>query len=296
MRIIAAAFAVLMLSHQGAFAETRIALVIGNGAYEEGPLDNPPRDAELMAETLRDLDFAVTFEKNVDQRTMKRLIAAFGDRLRETSDAVAFFYYSGHGMQVKGRNYMIPVDARIHDEPDVEIDGVSAWRVLTNMEYAQTTMNVVVLDACRNNPFEKRFKSPQEGVGLAPMQAPAGTLIAYATAPGDVADPGPRGGGTVPSPKPWPTSFAPRPPLSSVFSTASQARSTSGPAENSGLISKLRSSLHSRSSDPLRPRNSGLRPRTSRWSSRPVVGSTCVPAPARSSRAPAGSRAISWSR
>lgn len=186
--------AVLMLSLQGALAQTRIALVIGNGAYEEGPLDNPPRDAELMAETLRDLDFAVTFEKNVDQRTMKRLIAAFGDRLRETSDAVAFFYYSGHGMQVKGRNYMIPVDARINDEPDVEIDGVPAWSVLTNMEHSPTTMNIVVLDACRNNPFEKRFKSPQEGIGLAPMQAPAGTLVAYATAPGDVADPGPRGG------------------------------------------------------------------------------------------------------
>lgn len=193
-RIAAVALALLMLSLQGAFAETRIALVIGNGAYEEGPLDNPPRDAELMAETLRALDFAVTFEKNVDQRTMKRLIAGFGDRLRETSDAMAFFYYSGHGMQVKGRNYMIPVDARINDEPDVEIDGVAAWSVLTNMEYAQTRMNIVVLDACRNNPFEKRFKSPQEGTGLAPMPAPAGTLIAYATAPGDVADPGPRGG------------------------------------------------------------------------------------------------------
>jgi hypothetical protein len=147
-----------------------------------------------MAETLRFLGFNVAIEKDAPKDKMKRMIAAFGDRLKETSDAIAFFYFSGHGMQVDGRNYMIPVDAEINDETDVEVDGIEAWSALTRMEYGQTKMNIVVLDACRNNPYEKRFKSPRDGIGLAPMRAPAGTLIAYATAPGDVADAGPKGG------------------------------------------------------------------------------------------------------
>lgn len=193
-RFIGAAVTMVLIFSQSAPAEERIALVIGNGSYEEAPLDSPPRDAELMAETLRSLDFAVTVKQDADQKTMKRLIREFGKRLKKASDAVGFFYYSGHGMQVKGRNYMIPVDAIIEDEPDVLLEGVRADSVLVRMEYAGATLNIVVLDACRNNPFEKRFKSPGEGTGLATMPAPAGTLIAYATAPGDVASPGPKGG------------------------------------------------------------------------------------------------------
>jgi peptidoglycan-associated lipoprotein len=190
----AAGLVMSLLCLDTALAETRVALVIGNGAYQEGTLDNPPRDAELIAEALRGLDFDVTIENDLSQNTMRRLIQAFGDRLKKVSDAFGFFYYSGHGMQVKGLNYMIPIDASINDEPDVEIYGVPIWSVLTRMEYARTRMSIIVLDACRNNPFEKRFKSPQEGIGLSPMRAPPATLIAYATAPGDVADPGPRGG------------------------------------------------------------------------------------------------------
>ncbi len=184
----------LLLLADGALAETRIALVIGNGAYPEAPLDSSPRDAALMAGTLDRLGFDVITDTDVDWKRMRRLIDEFGQRLREASDAVGFFYYSGHGMQVRGRNYMIPIDAEIADEPDVQINGVGAWSVLLRMEHAGTRMNIIVLDACRNNPFEKRFKNPGEGTGLAPMQAPPGTLIAYATAPGGVADPGPIGG------------------------------------------------------------------------------------------------------
>lgn len=183
-----------MLLPEYALAEQRIALVIGNGAYADAPLDNPPRDAELMATALRNLDFAVILQQDVDRKAMKKLIREFGERLKKTTDAVGLFYFSGHGMQVNGRNYMIPVDAVINDAPDVEDDGVLAGSVLARMEYAGAKISIVVLDACRNNPFEKRFKVPGDGKGLAPMQAPAGTLIAYATAPGDVADPGPKGG------------------------------------------------------------------------------------------------------
>jgi len=191
--IVVLAISLMIISREGS-AENRIALVIGNGAYEDARLDNPQREAALMANTLRNLGFDVLIDTDVDQRGMRRLIRNFGDRLKDASDTIAFFYFSGHGMRVNGRNYMIPVDAVIDDESDVEVDGVLAWSVLSRMEYANSAMNIVVLDACRNNPYEKRFRSPQEDVGLAPMQAPAGTLIAYATAPGDVADAGPKGG------------------------------------------------------------------------------------------------------
>ncbi len=195
MRIIILACTVLMLSLQGGFAQTRIALVIGNGAYKgEAYLDSPPRDAELMTKTLRDLGFAVTVKTNVDRRTMETSIREFGQRLKKATGAVGFFYYSGHGMQVNGRNYIIPVGATIEIEPDAEYQAVPASYVTSVMEYAGTIVNIVVLDACRNNPFEKRFKSLQASKGLAVMPAPAGTLIAYATAPGGVASPGRTGG------------------------------------------------------------------------------------------------------
>ena len=178
-------FLVLFCLLQEARAESRIALVIGNGAYGANPLGDPPNDAQLIVDTLKSLDFEVIGYIDVNQKEMKRLIRDFARRLKSQSDAVGLFYYSGHGMQVEGRNYMIPVGANILDESDVSIEGVGVDEVLTRMQYAQNAMNFIILDACRDNPFEKRFKSGKKGLGR--MDAPKGSLIAFAAEPHKVA-------------------------------------------------------------------------------------------------------------
>jgi uncharacterized caspase-like protein len=170
-----------------ASAGKRIALVIGNGAYTKAPpLKNPPNDARDMAATLRALGFDVTNGINVNQRDMKRLIREFGQKLKAGGSGL--FYYAGHGVQSKGRNYLIPVDADIQSEAEVEDAGVDASLVLNYMDDAQNVLNIVILDACRNNPFSRSFRSASDG--LAQVDAPTGTLIAYATAPGRVASDG----------------------------------------------------------------------------------------------------------
>jgi len=165
----------------------RIALVIGNGAYASAPpLKNPPNDARDMAATLKTLGFDVMSGVNVNQRDMKRLIREFGLKLKNGGSGL--FYYAGHGVQSKGRNYLIPVDANIQSEAEVEDSGVDAALVLNFMDDAQNGLNIVILDACRNNPFARSFRSANDG--LAQVDAPTGTLIAYATAPGRVASDG----------------------------------------------------------------------------------------------------------
>ena len=162
----------------------RVALVIGNGAYTAAPpLKNPPNDARDMAATLKVLGFDVTSSVNANQRDMKRLIREFGQKLKAGGSGL--FYYAGHGVQSKGRNYMIPVDADIKNEAEVEDTSVDMNLVLNFMDDAQNGLNIVILDACRNNPFAKSFRSATGG--LAQVDAPTGTLIAYATAPGSVA-------------------------------------------------------------------------------------------------------------
>jgi len=163
--------------------ERRLALVVGNSDYAVSPLRNPANDAKDLAEALRGVGFEVTLLLNGDQGQMKRAIDDFGIALRE--GGVGLFYYSGHGMQVGGRNYMIPVGARIDAERMVEYNAVDAGRVLGNMEVAGNGMNILILDACRNNPFARSFRSAAQG--LATMDAPQGTFISYATAPGTVA-------------------------------------------------------------------------------------------------------------
>jgi len=168
-------------------ASKRLALVIGNGAYTSAPpLKNPPNDARDMAASLRTLGFDVTSGINVNQKDMKRLIRDFGLKLKGGGSGL--FYYAGHGVQSKGRNYLIPVDAEIQSEAEVEDSGVDASLVLNYMDDAQNGLNIVILDACRNNPFARSFRSANDG--LAQVDAPTGTLIAYATAPGRVASDG----------------------------------------------------------------------------------------------------------
>jgi uncharacterized caspase-like protein len=173
-------------------AEKRVALVIGNGRYESAPLKNPPNDARLMGQSLRTLGFEVIEFTDSDQRTMKLAIEDFGRKIQDAD--VALFYFAGHGMQIAGRNYLIPIGANINAEGEVDIESVDVARVLAKMEVARTRVNLVILDACRNNPFSRSFRSQERG--LAFVQAPTGTLIAYATAPGDVAADGAGDNGT----------------------------------------------------------------------------------------------------
>lgn len=164
----------------------RRALIIGNATYRVSPLENPVNDATAMAETLRQAGFEVTLLKNATLREMVDAARTFGQSLQR--DGVALFYYAGHGLQVKGENYLVPVDANIQAEGEVEFETMHIGRVLTTIEEAHTAVNLVILDACRDNPFRKAGRSL--GRGLAPVQAAHGTLIAYATAPGEVAEDG----------------------------------------------------------------------------------------------------------
>ncbi len=163
--------------------EKRQALVIGNSSYAASPLKNPVNDATDIATALKKRGFKVQLLRNADQRQMENAIQSFGKGLR--AGGVGLFYYAGHGIQYSGRNYLIPINARIESESDVKYDAVDAGRVLGKMEDAGNDINIVILDACRNNPFARSFRSAEQG--LARMDAPTGSLVAYATAPGSVA-------------------------------------------------------------------------------------------------------------
>ena len=166
--------------------QRKLALVIGNAEYLIGPLDNPVNDARLIGTTLKSLGFEVYIQENADQKTMKRAIRDFGGKLESAGeDAVGFFYFSGHGLQSEGENYLSPIGAEIRSEADVAIEMVSANSILKQMEFARNGLNIVVLDACRTNPYSRGFRSAQNG--LANMDAPTGSILAYATAPGTVA-------------------------------------------------------------------------------------------------------------
>lgn len=164
----------------------RTALVIGNAHYDEKPLKNPVNDAKSIAQALNDLGFDVTLYVDATERQLKDAIRKYGNTLKERG-GVGLFYYAGHGMQADGHNYLLPVDAKIQKEQDVEFESVNLGRLLGELEYAENVLNILILDACRDNPFEAKFRSNGDG-GLAPIYSmPVGTFIAYATAPGAVA-------------------------------------------------------------------------------------------------------------
>jgi PQQ-dependent catabolism-associated CXXCW motif protein len=166
-----------------ASTEQRVALVVGNSSYLMGPLKNPVNDAEDMAKVLPTLGFRVTLLRNATHQQMVEAINAFGRELK--NGGVGLFYYAGHGVQSRGRNYLIPVNARIEAESQLEFDTVDANRVLAAMDDAGNRVNLVILDACRDNPFARSFRSASQG--LAQMEAAQGTYIAFATGPGSVA-------------------------------------------------------------------------------------------------------------
>ncbi len=173
----------IILIPESSFASNRIALVIGNKDYKVSPLKNPVNDAKAMARVLRACDFEVIIKTNANHRTMERAIRDFGKKFDKGSTGL--FYYAGHGMQVKGRNYLVPIGAQIESQGDVQFETVDAGLVLAKMEDARNSLNIVILDACRNNPFSRGFRSSSPG--LARMDAPTGSIVAYATAPGKLA-------------------------------------------------------------------------------------------------------------
>ncbi|ACS80165.1 caspase family protein [Maridesulfovibrio salexigens] len=160
----------------------RVALVIGNSAYKTSPLPNPVNDARDIAASLPSLGFEVMLVQNAGLREMEEAINSFS---KKAHDAVAFFFFAGHGLQLDGENYLVPIDADMDDEGDVRYESVSAGRVMDNLRYADSNLNIVVLDACRDNPFARSFRSKTRG--LARLSAPRGSIIAFSTAPGDVA-------------------------------------------------------------------------------------------------------------
>ncbi|WP_299044449.1 caspase family protein [uncultured Tateyamaria sp.] len=187
MRILSLLLFVLAGLAPAAWAEERIALIIGNSQYSSvAPLNNAVNDAEIMSETLRAVGFDVTLVVNSTQIDLKRAIAQFGRRLRAGGrDTVGLFYYAGHGVQSFGSNYLLPVDASLSDAADLDLVAFEASSVLRQMASARNRTNIVILDACRNNPFEDIADLNDNG--LAEMKAPTGTYLAYATAPGAVA-------------------------------------------------------------------------------------------------------------
>ncbi|WP_420416365.1 caspase family protein [Pacificispira sp.] len=180
---------IFLSTPQVAVAEQRLALVIGNGKYAVGPLDNPSRDAELMAKVLSGSGFQVTHLSDLTYREFQRAVVQFGRNLQAAgNDTVGMFYYAGHAVQANGDNYLIPVDADISDQLDLEIQTLQVATLMRSLDAAGNRLNLVVLDACRNNPFKSISRSA--GRGLAKVDAPFGTLLAYSTSPGDVAEDG----------------------------------------------------------------------------------------------------------
>lgn len=170
-----------------ALADPRIALVIGNSAYGSvTALDNPANDSRLISTKLEKMGFEVRLLTDSTQVEMKRAIAQFGRDLRKGGDqSVGLFFYAGHGVQSFGSNYLLPVDVSLSDPADLDLMAVEARSVLHQMASARNKTNIVILDACRNNPFEDL--ADMDDNGLAEMKAPTGTFLAYATDPGGVA-------------------------------------------------------------------------------------------------------------
>jgi hypothetical protein len=169
-------------------SENRVALVIGNGNYLNGGLKNPINDAKLMASELEKAGFRVFINTDSDLVTMKESIREFGNELKR-NPGVGLFYYAGHGLQNKGVNYLVPVNADIQHAYDIEDECMRADRVLRMMELYQNPLNIVILDACRNNPYTSDFRSMDRGLAQ-PQTAPTGSIIAFATAPGKTASDG----------------------------------------------------------------------------------------------------------
>ena len=185
--LVAAVVCFLSLPASAVDGERRLALVIGNNAYATQPLDNAINDSREMAKALQSVGFEVIRKENLGAREFRATLRDFAKRV-QIEEGIALVYYAGHGVQISGRNYLVPVDAALRDEDEVKDESVDIDDTfLSRIEKSRKRLTMVVLDACRNNPF-RRGRSG--GGGLATMDAPRGTLIAFATSPGKTADDG----------------------------------------------------------------------------------------------------------
>src|SRR5688572_6412449 len=171
------AAALVLAASPGAWAAERVAVLIGNNNYASTPLRNAVNDAKDLGEPLKELGFHVIVRENASRRDMIEAIREFDKALEGAS--AALFFYAGHAMQFKDRNYLIPIDAAMGSEEDVTFFSVEVSQIFDRMDRARTRFNFIILDACRDNPFAASFKT--SSAGLAQMSSPSGTLIAYAT-------------------------------------------------------------------------------------------------------------------
>lgn len=186
-------------------AGRRIALVIGNGAYKSAPLKNPVGDAEAVAASLRQLGYEVVLRRDTG---LFDLIEALRDfSVRASGAAVRLLFYAGHGIQARGRNYLLPVDAEPQSEDEMPAKAADVGEFIDRLSALKQGLNIVVLDACRVNPFAGGVIVGPDGrrlkfrgltpTGLAPLDAPVGTLVAFSTAPNGVALDGPVGAHSI---------------------------------------------------------------------------------------------------
>ncbi len=225
-------------------ADERHALVIGNAAYEEvHKLSNPTRDAQDMARKLTEIGFKVSMRLDLDKTAMNRAVADFYRSIGDL-DAMTLLFYAGHAMQLRGHNYLIPITAKLERQADLPRNTLTLQYVFDHMRKAGTRQNVVVLDACRDNPYKERRNGGLGTLagGLAPVEAPPGTLIAYATEPGSYAADGTGRNGTYT--KHILRHIAEQLPIETVFKRVRQgvARETDGdqiPWEHSSLFGPL---------------------------------------------------------
>jgi len=188
--------AIFLLSATAFSAEAakRVALIIGTDAYVTLPkLANAATDAKGMSKKLRALGFDVILEVNAGRRAIGRALDAFENRLQDAE--VGLVFYAGHGIQARGRNWLIPADAKVETESDLRFEGIGADEFLRAMERAGTKLNIVILDACRDNPLPRRSRSATRGLTVPVIPAGIkGTAIVYSAAPGQTAEDGPSGG------------------------------------------------------------------------------------------------------
>ena len=165
----------------------RVALVIGNSKYPDSPLTNPLNDANAMGKELKVLGFDTQILLDSNLKDLGSAIQTYSGRIAK-SKAIGLFYYAGHGVQLAWRNYLIPVDANIDRVDDIPRQTFELNKMLLALNKAQNPMNIIILDACRDNPFGKKL--PTEQKGLSQFDAPNNSLLCYATAPGNVASDG----------------------------------------------------------------------------------------------------------
>jgi uncharacterized caspase-like protein len=159
-----------------------IALLIGNSKYSKAKVKSPENDALLLAEELKEKGFDVIACTNLTIREMKIQMQEFEDKLKQIN-GIALFFYSGYGLQFNGQNYLVPIDAQINKEQDIELEAIDIQKLIGEMEIAKNALNLIILDASRENPFSKIVKKKDNGLAI--IDPPLGTLVAYSTTPGN---------------------------------------------------------------------------------------------------------------